>query len=193
MGLVDLINNMGFETTVGEAFQKFLPHFVKTVEINLKNESDLCASLTLLTVLANKAGEKYTQILMENRDQVLKQMELLKNRQGDVKTYANQCKAAWEGIRDETVTSMASMSQKVQEIERPKTSPMKMNIQEEPTFGNSPASINNQSFGSLKKPLEPEDEVNEALKNTMALQMKNIQDQIEDSLMGIQKKMSNIE
>ena len=77
MGLVDLINSLGVETTVGEAFHKFLPHFVKSVEKNLKNEMDLSASITILTVLANMAGEEFKKVLLDNREKVLKQMGVL--------------------------------------------------------------------------------------------------------------------
>jgi hypothetical protein len=33
---------------------------------------DLCASITILTVIANRAGEEFAKILSENKEQVLK-------------------------------------------------------------------------------------------------------------------------
>ena len=62
MAVVDLLNEHGLAITMGECIQKAIPYFIQSIKFNMTQsnadnkahrEQHICASLTLLTVLAN--------------------------------------------------------------------------------------------------------------------------------------------
>ena len=62
MAIVDLLNEHGLSITMGQCISKAVPHFIQSIGFNMTGqnadnkvhrEQHICASLTLLIVLAN--------------------------------------------------------------------------------------------------------------------------------------------
>lgn len=164
MAIVDLLNEHGLSVALGQSIPKAVPHFIQSIKFNqtgqnadnkVHRDQHLCASLTVLIVLANSCFNSLEHAITVSKNYtqaVVDVMSLVSKESQQVQGLSQQCIQTWMALqshaRDLEAQSYQSLNNTEQQIPlRHQATPQ---FEQDPTTGaGSNLGMNNSAGNTL--------------------------------------------